>query len=197
MDFYFTHGRHGYILQSNRSLAPSQAWSTLAGVICVSHFVEGYLRKWAPPGIFEIPVEPLGDDPLTLEAFPLRGELTTSSLLSWPVVGGAEGQSRAAVGGRVPLKVVPLSAWGCFGSPPFPNLGLSAAARARKRLSNRQGDGAGPSVCGPIDSVRNEIENGGQLCIGVLKLSPEKGCSIVWEVARRLPHLRCGECQMF
>ena len=139
-----------------------QAWSSLGGVICVSRFVESYLRQWAPDGTFTVPE---GKD----------AEVSQS--------GGATSS------GVTPLTVVPLSAWTCFGTPPYPNFGRSV----RSWLHGKEGSTSTSAVGNKAEaSTSGKDDCADNLCVGMLKLSPEKGCSIVFEVARRMPHLRCG-----
>ena len=171
---------------SHRFCCP-QAWSLLGGVLCVSRFVERYLQAWAPPGTFasrtSVPASCSGTD----DGLPLR------TLGSGPPA-------------RLPppflplprLRVVPLSAWGCFGEPPFPDIGGGVAQRLRSLAGQQaqRGEAGGEATQRSEEQQRSgetlEALGSPPFCIGVLKLTPEKGCSIVFELARRLPHHRYG-----
>ena len=134
---------------------------------------------------------------------------------------------------------MPLSAWGSFGEPPFPDIGGGVAQRLRstdsseqrralagqQRGSTREAGGSGETsedigggVAQQLRSLAGQQAQLGEageeaahrseeqqrsgetlealgsppFCIGILKLTPEKGCSIVFELARRLPHRRYG-----
>ena len=163
---------------SHRFCCP-QAWSLLGGVLCVSRFVERYLQAWAPPGTFasrtSVPASCSGtDDGLPLQTL------------------GSGTPARLPPPFLPRLRVVPLSAWGCLGEPPFPDIGGGVAQQLRA-LAGRQaqlGEAGGAAAQRSGETL--EALGSPPFCIGVLKLTPEKGCSIVFELARRLPHRRYG-----
>lgn len=228
-----------------------QAWSQLGCVICVSHFIRHYLLLHAPVDTFSTPSlshhrstphhdqrqqqqsDPADAAPswLLLPALSSTGVAKAGSHPS-PLPAPEQSSSPDSVAGagvqRPYVAVVPLSAWHCFGSPPFPDFGSDAAARLTS------GSGAGTlnlgceppgNGCNGVKADQARVEQAAcssspaagssgqhkhnphtthtpptrsspaisqqqqqQLCIGVLKLSPEKGCSVVLEVARRMPH---------
>ncbi|GLC74883.1 hypothetical protein PLESTF_001567800 [Pleodorina starrii] len=89
-----------------------------------------------------------------------------------------------------PVRVVPLAAWGVFGQPPFPD--LAAVARPQLRAW-RAAPAAAPA---PLDApvpIRPAVAAPPPppppppvVDVAVLKLTPEKGASIVVELARRM-----------
>ena len=150
--------------------ATPQAWSLIGGVLCVSRFVESYLQAWAPPGTF--------------------ASGTTAPTFS-------SGTPTGLPPPFLPrLRVVPLSAWGCFGEPPFPDIGGGVAQRLRALAGQpaHRGEAGGAAAQRSEEQQRSgetsDALGSPPFCIGVLKLTPEKGCSIVFELARRLPHRR-------
>ena len=152
--------------------ATPQAWSLIGGVLCVSRFVESYLQAWAPPGTF--------------------ASGTTAPTFS-------SGTPTGLPPPFLPrLRVVPLSAWGCFGEPPFPDIGGGVAQRLRALAGQpaHRGEAGGAAAQRSEEQQRSgetsDALGSPPFCIGVLKLTPEKGCSIVFELARRLPHHRYG-----
>ena len=153
----------------------------LGGVVSVSEFLHDYLRQWAPSGLSMVPSDNSSE---TLESS------DESSCSPAPPS----------------LIVVPLSAWNCFGSPPFPDFGALVASRiAGPNVEGIAGqDGGGGPEGGALGERRafSSISDHPTVSIlpaarpektkrtvGVMKLSPEKGCSIVLELARTLPHL--------
>ncbi len=161
---------------SRRAPALMRAWSLLGGVICVSRFVSEYLEKWAPPGTLTL--SGAEESHGTAAERPARGgggPNTSDGPLSCELTGPAS-SSRG-------LLFVPLSAWRCFGSLPFPDFGAAAADRMRHRRLRAEG-------VEPVNAASSCTESLRPATVGCLKLTPEKGCSIVFELARRMPHLR-------
>lgn len=168
-------------------LAPTdnalQAWSALSGVLCVSQFIRDYLRShWSVPPPSSPPPAPSQDSqPSSASHGPLPAH-----------PGGPLPQP--------PMRVVPLSAWGCFGHGPFncyAAQALAQLAEAPWEAPTAQASDYSSSI--PAQTEAHEGQPGTQgpegagsrqppprgPILGVLKLTPEKGASIVLELARR------------
>ena len=140
----------------------TQAWSLLGGVISVSQFLQDYLCQWMPSGLSIAPTDK------SLEMPELCSPALSSSI------------------------VVPLSAWNCFGSPPFPDFGTLVASRKAGLEGRALGEGQAFSsnTNGPTENHQSAaLPEAAKRTVGVMKLTPEKGCSIVLELARTMPHL--------
>jgi len=151
----------------------------LGGVVSVSQFVQGYLRHWAPPGTFTGPSEMSLSD-VSSSGRPFDVQPSSGALPSHLRQASDERPSDGSPSFR--MLVVPLSAWNCFGSPPFPDYGALAASRLALRSSGAPQAEERPGGNVGVGASKRKT-------VGVMKLTPEKGCCIVMELARKMPHL--------
>lgn len=159
-----------------RSASLLRAWSAerLGGVVAVSRFVAHYLqRHWPGQG---------GGGEAKGGAAGSQGEGGDAGGL-WPLA---------------PVHVVPLAAWGVFGSPPFPDLGAEVEQELKdwRQLEQQQKQvqqqSGGVTVLGPGGTGDGGQEGTQGLAavtlplVCVAKLTPEKGLPVVLGLARRM-----------
>ncbi|GAX81818.1 hypothetical protein CEUSTIGMA_g9246.t1 [Chlamydomonas eustigma] len=200
-----------------------QAWNSVGGILCVSEFIKVYIEENWPPLIHNPTLE-FGEKKcsqskpsshiVAVEAVEDGGHDDVTCLERGQGDTPCMDDDKSQQGNKIPsLHKVLLSAWGCFGQPPFPDFGALAVQRMLRRLQAASTsscvdelflDSATPVVadddapccneCGalssktaPEDYLRGQLVGG--CCVGVMKLTPEKGCSIVLQLARLMPNV--------
>lgn len=198
-----------------RSPALLAAWRRLGGVVAVSGFVAGYLQEHWPQAAAAAATAPAAATAAAAVAVAGHADVGAEEAAGagaeaqGAAGGGAVEEVEAAM---PPVRVVPLATWGVFGRQPLPDLSPAAheallawrAAPAQRRAADT-GESAGAAPAAPGKEFTG-TEGGAQAAAGeaaaadasapavggpavdvaVLKLTPEKGCSVVAELARRL-----------
>ncbi|KAG2437925.1 hypothetical protein HXX76_005541 [Chlamydomonas incerta] len=179
-----------------RSPALLEAWRRLGGIVAVSGFVAGYLRQHWPEA--------------ATAAAAAVGSAGGGSSVQPAARAGVAVQAAEELGAAMPpVRVVPLATWGVFGRQPLPDLSPAAhAALLAWRAAPVQRGVAGAADVPAAAAATTEgavgtaatagataeaaadawaaAAQGLVVDVAVLKLTPEKGCSVVAELARRL-----------